>query len=45
MWDSRAVLSTDHDGVSLFSKSNPGSYQKEAQSWPKIGKNRIFMHK
>ena len=34
----RAVLSTDYDGVSLFSKKNPGLYKKEAQSWLKMVK-------
>ena len=31
----KAVLSTDYDGLSLFSIKNPGSYQKEDQSWLK----------
>ena len=35
---SRAVLSTDYDGVSLFSKKNTVLYEKEAQSWLKMDK-------
>ena len=36
-WVSKAVLSTDYDGVSLFSKKNPGLYEKEAKSCIKNG--------
>ena len=36
-WVNRAVLSTDYDGVGLFSKKNPALYEKEAQSWLKNG--------
>ena len=32
-----AILSTDYDGIGLFSKKNTEVHEKEAQSWLKNG--------
>ena len=37
-WVGRAVLSTDYDGVNVFSYNNTGIYEKKCQSFKK---NRI----
>ena len=40
---SRAVLLTDHDGVSIYCYKNTGLYQKEYQSLIKMDKIRYFL--
>jgi len=36
-WVNRTILSTDYDGVGLFSKKGQAIYEKDAQSWLKNG--------